>query len=125
MRQIIEPGDIDQKPGNDLITIECTDSACTDARLFLYSGNAIRNAQDQTDPFDLSNRILIGSGGWKDFTNLATGDQDGDGIGDILARDPGSGQLYLYPGQFTNGAYTLSLATRTAYGSAGWNSAHT
>jgi hypothetical protein len=128
IRQLVTPGDIDQNTtaghegGNDLITIECIDTACTNANLYLYTGNTVgtgsQASQDQTEPFDLNNRTLLGNGGWKNYTNLAVGDQNGDGIKDILGRDPSTGQLYLYPGRITNG--TFSLGTRTVYASGGW-----
>ncbi|WP_158709339.1 MULTISPECIES: hypothetical protein [unclassified Streptomyces] len=126
VRQLIAPGDIDKNTaeghaaGNDLITIECTTAACTNAKLYLYTGNTVAGGgQDQTEPFDLNNRTVIGNGGWKDYTNLAIGDQNGDGVQDILARDPSTGELFLYPGRLTNG--TFSLGSRTLYGTAGWD----
>ncbi|WP_153183248.1 hypothetical protein [Streptomyces sp. E5N91] len=126
IRQIITPGDIDQntstghEAGNDLITIECTTDACTDANLYLYTGNTIAGGgQDQGEPFDLNNRTLIGNGGWRDYTNLAVGDQNNDGVQDLLARKPSTGELFLYPGHLTNG--TLSLGPRTLYGTGGWD----
>ncbi|MEV7129634.1 hypothetical protein [Streptomyces sp. NPDC093260] len=132
IRQIIAPGDIDQnttpghEAGNDLITIECTTDACTDAKLYLYTGNTIAGGgQDQSEPFDLNNRTIIGNGGWKNYTNLAIGDQNGDGVQDLLARDPGTGtgtgtgEIFLYPGRITNGAF--SLGSRTLYGTSGWD----
>ncbi|GAA0623730.1 hypothetical protein [Streptomyces crystallinus] len=130
-RQIILPGDIDQNitaghaGGNDMITIECTDNPCTNANLWLYSGNTVGsfpNTFDQTEPFDLNNRRLIGNGGWRDFTNLAVGDVNRDGIQDLIARDPSTGQLYVYPGKMTNGVFSLgSKDERTVYGTAGWS----
>ncbi|MEV4334158.1 hypothetical protein AB0K02_27120 [Streptomyces sp. NPDC049597] len=128
IRQIIMPGDIDQNSteghvgGNDLITIECVDDTCTNAALWLYTGNTLgtppNNWQDQTAPFDLGSRVNIGLHGWKDYTNLAVGDQNGDGVQDLVARDPSTGQLYLYPGQINNGVF--SLGTRSVYGTASW-----
>ncbi|MEW2519176.1 FG-GAP repeat domain-containing protein [Actinacidiphila alni] len=128
IRQLITPGDIDQNTaqghegGNDLITIECVDDSCSNASLYLYTGNTVGSGstatQYQDAPFDLGNRQKIGTGGWKDYTNLAVGDQNGDGVQDIVARDPSTGQLYLYPGSFINGTY--SLGTRTVYGTASW-----
>ncbi|MET9219965.1 hypothetical protein ABZX65_14555 [Streptomyces sp. NPDC003300] len=128
IRQVIMPGDIDlnttqgHERGNDLITIECTSAACSNANLYLYTGNTVGSgtaaSQNQVEPFELGNRVTIGNGGWKDYTNLAVGDQNGDGIQDIIARDPSTGQLYLYPGQLINGSY--SLGARTVYGTASW-----
>ncbi|MFF3566101.1 hypothetical protein ACFYXS_39365 [Streptomyces sp. NPDC002574] len=126
IRQIITPGDIDKNTtdghagGNDLITIECVDTSttCSNAALWLYTGNTSGGAQNQTNPFDLVNRIKLGTSGWKDYTNLAVGDQTGDGIQDLVARNPSTGELYLYPGQITNGAF--SLGARSLYGASGW-----
>ncbi|MGW0939780.1 FG-GAP repeat domain-containing protein [Streptomyces sp. NPDC002666] len=128
IRQIITPGDIDKNMtpghigGNDLITIECSDDACSNAALWLYTGNTVGSGnsywQNQTDPFDLNTRVNLGLRGWKDYTNLAVGDQNGDGVQDLVARYPGTGELYLYPGQITNGVF--SLGTRSVYGSNGW-----
>ncbi|WP_405810417.1 hypothetical protein OG729_36955 [Streptomyces sp. NBC_00210] len=128
IRQIIAPGDIDGNTtaghvgGNDLITIECKDDDCANAALWLYSGNTIGDAQshsqNQTVPFDLYHRVNLGLAGWKDYTNLAVGDQNDDGVKDLVARDPATGQLYLYPGRITNSVF--SLGTRSTYGNAGW-----
>ncbi|NWF31302.1 hypothetical protein HW130_34665 [Streptomyces sp. PKU-EA00015] len=108
--------------GNDLITIECVDDDCTNATLWLCTGNTLgvapNNWQDQTEPFDLNTRVNLGLHGWRDYTNLALGDQNGDGIQDLLARDPSTGQLYLYPGRINNGVF--SLGTRSVYGTASW-----
>ncbi|MDQ0847428.1 hypothetical protein [Streptomyces sp. V1I6] len=127
LRQIIAPGDIDrnQAPGHyggkDMITIECSDTACSNADLWLYSGNTIAGGgANQAEPFDMFNRRKIGTGGWKNLTNLSVGDQNGDGTGDLLTRDPSTGTLYLYPGQIDSaGVYTLG--SRTVYGNAGWD----
>ncbi|MFJ6438271.1 hypothetical protein [Streptomyces sp. NPDC091416] len=146
VRQIILPGDIDKNEteghadGNDLITIECTNDACSNAALWLYTGNTFGSPgnhwQNQHEPFSLNTRVNLGIEGWKDYTNLTIGDQVGDtdpdgdgipepdevkgpdGIKDIVARDPGTGQLYLYPGKITNGVYSLGI--RIPYGSGGW-----
>ncbi|MFF4185449.1 hypothetical protein ACFYZ9_19855 [Streptomyces sp. NPDC001691] len=134
LQQIIAPGDIDQNNapgyagGNDLITIECADTKCTNAELWLYRGKTVgagdKTRADQTEPFDINGdpangqgRVKLGSA-WQGFTNLAVGDQNGDGIKDLLARDPADGKLYLYPGKLTNGVF--SLGDRSVYGSAGW-----
>ncbi|MFJ9823670.1 hypothetical protein ACIRSU_04740 [Streptomyces sp. NPDC101160] len=126
--QIITPGNIDGKNGNDVITIECSahdlNSNCTDAKLWLYSGNAAADgSQDQTEPLNLQ-PTEIGAGGWMTFTNLAVGDQNGDGVGDIIGRKPSTGELFLYPGKLTGTCpsdCTYSLGTRSTYGIADWN----
>ncbi|MGW1868926.1 hypothetical protein ACWCPS_25600 [Streptomyces mauvecolor] len=134
LQQIIAPGDIDQYTapgyagGNDLITIECADTKCANAELWLYRGKTVgagdKTRADQTEPFDINGdsangqgRVKLGSA-WQGYTNLAVGDQNGDGIKDLLARDPADGKLYLYPGKLTNGVF--SLGDRSVYGSAGW-----
>ncbi|MGW2965253.1 FG-GAP repeat domain-containing protein [Streptomyces sp. NPDC001220] len=131
--QIIAPGNIDGIPGNDFITTECsawdTNGNCTNAKLWLYSGNAAADgSQDQTEPF-LLQPTEIGGSGWMTYTNLATGDVNGDGVDDILGRKPSTGQLLLYPGVHTGACSntpgvrdcTYSLQTPpTTYGSSGW-----
>ncbi|MCX5392889.1 VCBS repeat-containing protein [Streptomyces sp. NBC_00094] len=127
LRQIVMPGNIDGKSGNDLITVECIWDAsqnCVNAELLLYSGRAIAGGgQDQTEPFDFANPTVIGSGGWRDFTNLAMDDLNGDGVGDLVGRYPGDGKLYLYPGCLNKPECPTSyaLGTRSIYGSGGWN----
>ncbi|MEV6013194.1 VCBS repeat-containing protein [Streptomyces sp. NPDC051976] len=126
MLQMIMPGNIDGKPGNDLITVECVDNhaPCTQAKLWLYSGKVTSDGTaDQTEPFDMFGRTEIGSGGWTHFTNLAVGDQNGDGTGDIVARDPDAGKLYLYPGRIDSTTGVFSLGARTVYGDPGWTTA--
>ncbi|MEU1623118.1 hypothetical protein ABZ479_38240 [Streptomyces sp. NPDC005722] len=132
IRQLTLPGDIDKNTteghadGNDLITIECIDDIddgkeeCNNAALYLYSGNTYLGAQNPDDPFDfdLNHRVTLGTSGWKDLTILAVGDQNGDKVQDLLVRSPSTGVLYLYPGQLTNGVF--SLGTRSVYGTAGW-----
>lgn len=156
-RQIITHGDIDRniatdadgtmhKGGGDLITIECktdigADGTCADAELWLYSGIITQDGTaDQTKPFDfvdedsdpatpLNGPRKIGNGGWQNMRILAVGDQTGDGIQDILARDPdpdpgpgadmGKTTLRLYAGQVTDNVY--SLARPVTYGAGGWS----
>ncbi|MFI9720004.1 FG-GAP repeat domain-containing protein [Streptomyces sp. NPDC052396] len=58
--------------------------------LWLYKGTG-----DLRKPF--ASRVKVG-GGWNQFNKLvATGDVDGDGHSDLLARDP-KGNLWLYKG---------------------------
>ncbi|MEV4443663.1 VCBS repeat-containing protein [Streptomyces sp. NPDC049577] len=58
--------------------------------LWLYKGTG-----DARKPF--ASRVRVG-GGWNRFNKLvATGDVDGDGHSDLLARDP-KGDLWLYKG---------------------------
>lgn len=126
--QIITPGDMDQRTetgfaqGNDLLTSECIDDACTNARLRLYPGRTVYGggADQIIGPFHLqSDTNIIGASGWKNYTILATGDQNGDGLMDLVARNKADGNLYLYPGQIINGTYTL--ADRSLYSAGGWD----
>ncbi|GGY81946.1 VCBS repeat-containing protein [Streptomyces omiyaensis] len=127
LKQVVMPGNIDGKPGNDLITTECIWDAsnyCGNAELLLYSGRGVAGGgQNQTDPFDLANPTVLGTGGWRDFTNLAMDDLTGDGVADIVGRYPADGKLYLYPGCLDKPecATGYRLGARTAYGT-GWNS---
>ncbi|WP_282697159.1 hypothetical protein [Streptomyces sp. CC208A] len=135
LRQMLLPGNIDGKPGNDLITVECIwddvklppeQRKCVNARLILYSGNGIGGGgQDHTKPFDWGNPVVLGTGGWRDLTNLAVSDVDGDSYADLVARDPSDGKLYLYPG-CVNDAVSCpgspyKFLPRTVYGTGGWN----
>lgn len=127
LKQIVMPGNIDGKPGNDLITTECIWDAsknCVNAELLLYSGRGIAGGgQNQTDPFDFANPTVIGTGGWRDFTNLAMDDLTGDGVADIVGRYPSDGKLYLYPGCLNKPecATGYRLGAPSTYGT-GWNS---
>ncbi|MFE4660115.1 hypothetical protein ACFRFJ_25895 [Streptomyces hydrogenans] len=129
LRQMLLPGNIDGKLGNDLITVECIyDGAknCVNARLVLYSGLAIGGGgQDQTKPFDWANPVVLGTGGWRDLTNLAVSDVNGDAYADLVARDPSDGKLYLYPGCVDDAVScpgsTYKFLPRTVYGTGGWN----
>ncbi|GAA2234045.1 MULTISPECIES: FG-GAP repeat domain-containing protein [Kitasatospora] len=77
--------------------------------LWLYKGNG-----NTTDPFD--SRVRIG-GGWDKYDTLvSTGDMDGDGLADLLARDR-SGNLYFYKG---NGGQTDPFNDAARVGG-GWN----
>ncbi|MER5204838.1 VCBS repeat-containing protein [Streptomyces sp. NPDC002825] len=133
LRQIVLPGNIDGKPGNDLITVECIwddpdkRTTCVNAELRLYSGRAAADGtQDQTAAFSATSTTL-GTWGWRDFTNLAVDNinRDPNGYGDLVARDPATNKLWLYPGEITGTcpACTLSFSYehRTEYGSGGWN----
>lgn len=128
--QIILPGNIDQNPGDDLLAIQCTNTTkppCTQADLWLYSGNYVGGGgANQTQPFNAT-PTKLGTGGWAGYTNLAVGDLNGDGIDDIVGRNPSTGQLFRYPGHLTtdaNGIHTYNLIDRAVYGDPGWDPAN-
>jgi hypothetical protein len=128
LRQMLLPGSIDGKPGNDLITVECIydgNGHCGNARLILYSGRAVGGGgQEQTQPFDWGNPVVLGTSGWRDLTNLAVDDVNGDSYADLVARDPSDGKLYLYPGCLNDAQACpgsgYKLLARSIYGSGGW-----
>ncbi|MFZ3493337.1 hypothetical protein ACODT5_08945 [Streptomyces sp. 5.8] len=130
LQQIIAPGDLDQRTadgfrkGNDLAVIECVDDACSAARLRIYSGRTLSDGgANQTKPFDFQDPGFTGSDSWKNYTILGIGDQNGDGVQDILARNKVDGNLYLYAGKIgTDG--TFGLAPRAAYATGGWQPAN-
>ncbi|MGW3521368.1 FG-GAP repeat domain-containing protein [Streptomyces hydrogenans] len=130
LRQMLLPGNIDGKPGNDLITVECIydiDKSCINGRLLLYSGNGASgdDGQNQAIPFDFDKEITLGTGGWRDLTNLAVSDVNGDSYADLVARDPSDGTLYLYPGCVNDAVACpgsdYKFLPRTVYGNGGWN----
>ncbi|WP_327256186.1 hypothetical protein [Streptomyces sp. NBC_01244] len=130
IQQIIAPGDLDQRTdadfrkGNDLAVVECVDDACSGARLRIYSGRTIGGSgADQSKPFDFQNPGFTGGNTWKNYTILGIGDQNGDGVKDVLARNKIDGKLYLYPGKIgTDG--TFGLASRAVYAAGGWQTAN-
>ncbi|MFJ3099549.1 hypothetical protein [Streptomyces hydrogenans] len=128
--QILLPGNIDGKLGNDLITVECMydgEGKCTNGRLVLYSGIWIGGGgADQTSTtFNWGSPVTLGTGGWRDLTNLAVSDVTGDSYADLVARDPSDGTLYLYPGCVNDAVACpgsdYKLLPRTVYGNGGWN----
>ncbi|MFF6833048.1 FG-GAP-like repeat-containing protein [Streptomyces sp. NPDC012438] len=67
-------------------------------------------------PGDGSGR-MVGSGGWNALDSFVRhGDFSRDGREDVLAREPSTGKLWLYPGTGTG-----SFGTRKLLGSGGWN----
>ncbi|MFJ5552523.1 hypothetical protein [Streptomyces sp. NPDC093225] len=133
VRQMILPGDIDERAdsgyakGNDLVTVQCTDDACTDGDLYLYPGKTRADfTPNQTAPFDLGDGARrIGNGSrWLTRTILAVGDQNGDGIKDILARDEIDHDLILFPGEKSpSGVWSIDFDAKTVYGNGGWHAA--
>lgn len=125
VRQIILPGDIDQRTdgtfanGKDLVAIECDNADCTTAHLRIYSGQTLGGKDaDQAEPFELQTPTLTHLSSWKDYTIVAIGDQNADGVKDLVSRNKIDGKLYFYPGQMVNGKYTIG--SRTLYGNGGW-----
>ncbi|WP_327303215.1 hypothetical protein OG730_06045 [Streptomyces sp. NBC_01298] len=126
LQQILAPGDLDQRTddgfrkGNDLAVVECVDDACSAARLRVYSGRTLSDGSaDQTKPFDFKSPAFTGGTSWKSYTILGIGDQNGDGVKDILARNKLDGKLYLYPGRIAADG-TFGLAPRATYAAGGW-----
>ncbi|MFB7940789.1 FG-GAP-like repeat-containing protein [Streptomyces sp. NPDC056049] len=94
-------GDLTGDRRSDVLAVEKSTG-----KLYLYPG---------TSSGALGARKLIGSGGWTSMDALtATGDVTGDGRADLVARQPSTGQLWLYRGK------TGALGSRTLLGG-GWN----
>ncbi|MFB6519453.1 hypothetical protein [Streptomyces sp. NPDC056401] len=127
IQQIIAPGDLDQrtdlgfKKGNDLVVVECVDDACSGARLRIYSGLTKPGdaSPNQGQPFDFQTPGYTGGTTWKNYTILGIGDQNGDGVKDILARNKVDGKLYFYAGKIAADG-KFGLAPRTTYATGGW-----
>ncbi|MCX4782689.1 hypothetical protein [Streptomyces sp. NBC_01264] len=129
VQQIIAPGDLDQRSGdgfrkgNDLAVVECVDDACSGARLRVYSGRTTADGSaDQTKPFDFQDPGYTGGTTWKNYAILGIGDQNGDGVKDVLARNKSDGNLYLYPGKIGKDG-RFGLQPRAVY-AAGWQPAN-
>ncbi|MDG4764305.1 trypsin-like serine protease [Solwaraspora sp. WMMD406] len=71
----------------------------TTGDLWLYPGRGVRGYP--TTPVRLS-------GGWLGHTSFGVADWDRDGNADVLARQDGTGQLWLYPGTGTRGPATTA-----------------
>ncbi|MER7169992.1 FG-GAP-like repeat-containing protein [Streptomyces mesophilus] len=93
------PGDLDKDGTTDLLARETSTG-----RLWFYGGDGKGAFKPRT---------LIGAG-WGPYTVTGTGDLNGDGIGDLVARDS-DGILWNYPGN-GQGAF----GTRVRIGG-GWN----
>ncbi|MGK5674309.1 LamG-like jellyroll fold domain-containing protein [Micromonospora sp. URMC 106] len=78
--------------------------------MWVYPGESRRGQATQE-------RASIGTG-WFGYTYFGTPDWDRDGRSDVVARDPSSGQLWLYPG---SGGRSHSDAGRAQIGSGWWN----
>ncbi|GAA2711092.1 MULTISPECIES: VCBS repeat-containing protein [Streptomyces] len=100
---IVGRGDLNDDGRTDILAKDRS------GNLWFYKGTGNTN-----DPFE--SRVKVG-GGWNIYNALvATGDVDGDGRSDLLARDK-SGVLWLYRG---NGNETDPFANRTRIGG-GWD----
>ncbi|MFF2778183.1 FG-GAP-like repeat-containing protein [Streptomyces sp. NPDC058052] len=101
MTRITAFGDLTGDNRSDLLAAEKSTG-----KLWLYPG---------TGTGALGARKLIGTGGWTSMDALtATGDVTGDGRADLVARQPATGQLWLYPGK------AGALGSRALLGG-GWN----
>ncbi|MFJ5550033.1 FG-GAP repeat domain-containing protein [Streptomyces sp. NPDC093225] len=97
-KALVGSGDVNGDSRTDLI------AQGTDGNLYVFPGNGTA-----TTPFKA--RQLIGSG-WNTYNAIAgSGDQNGDGRADIIARD-GAGKVYVYYG--TGGSGTATFAARKA-----------
>ncbi|MEV7417411.1 ricin-type beta-trefoil lectin domain protein [Streptomyces sp. NPDC089919] len=117
-RQILATGNIDGRIGNDLLVIE------GDA-LVLYSGTS-------TGPLaqDAAGRLVpvtAGATGWSGYDLASPGDLDGDGIGDLIARNrttdpahPEYGRLFFHPGTRPAGAGSYAPGARSVLATSGW-----
>ncbi|MEU2655294.1 FG-GAP-like repeat-containing protein [Streptomyces sp. NPDC007325] len=96
-------GDLTGDHRSDLLAVEKSTG-----KLWLYPGTGTSSGK-------LGARKLIGTGGWTSMDALtATGDVTGDGRADLVARQPSTGQLWLYRGK------AGGLGARTLLGG-GWN----
>ncbi|MFJ8692737.1 trypsin-like serine protease [Streptomyces roseolilacinus] len=81
----------------------------TSGRLWVYPGRGTATAT-------FTNRVLAGTSGWNFTAYAATGDINGDGKADLLARDS-AGVMWLYQGRSSS---TAPFVPRVKIGS-GWN----
>jgi hypothetical protein len=80
--------------------------------LRLYLGNGAGGFQTGTGN-------TFGGSGWNNMANIfSSGDFNGDGKPDVIARDPSVGMLRLYLG---NGAGGFQTGTGNTFGGGGWN----
>ncbi|EAP97507.1 putative secreted protein [Janibacter sp. HTCC2649] len=91
MKWIIGMGDLNRDARGDVVAVNATDGC-------LYAYNA-------TSAPALKLHAKVGCG-WSAMTWLTSpGDLNGDGLGDLVARDA-NGQLFFYPGRTGGGVYS-------------------
>ncbi|URN16347.1 MULTISPECIES: FG-GAP-like repeat-containing protein [Streptomyces] len=102
MSRLVGYGDLSGDGRTDLLAVEKATG-----RLWLYPG---------TGTGALGARKLVGNGGWNAMNALVgAGDMNSDGRPDLIAREPSTGKLWLYPGR------TGALGARVLIGNGGWN----
>lgn len=124
--QILAPGNVDGKTGNDLIVQQ-------GQTMWTYSGTALGHLEMESGTYKLKPGKQFGWTGWDTRDWTAPGDINGDGIPDLLARHTTEdmnhaeyGKLLLYPGKHTtdaDGNTVYGTGTKSVYGTGGWNRA--
>ncbi|WP_240449939.1 FG-GAP-like repeat-containing protein [Streptomyces sp. S1] len=89
---VIDPA-VDQPGRPDLIVKEGD-------KLWLYFGGGSTYLDEARDP------VLVGTGGWTNYSLAAPGDRDKNGHVDLFAQNKVTGELRFYPGTDTNGDRT-------------------
>ncbi|WP_436776509.1 hypothetical protein [Yinghuangia sp. YIM S09857] len=114
VEQVLAIGDATGDGRPDLITVERAEDNLR--RLWLFPGSSLVG--------QLRNPILLGQGGWQDYTLIAPGDVDpdgptgpleADGLADLWARHNATGTLY----QYLNTKTADGIATPQSLGAGG------
>ncbi|MGK5728122.1 ricin-type beta-trefoil lectin domain protein [Streptomyces sp. URMC 124] len=124
VHQILTPGNVDGKPGNDLIANE-------GRRLVVYSGTAEGPLAAEAGTYRLRPGVPVGDSRGNEIQWAASGDIDGDGVPDLMGRltsaadhsDDIYGKLFLYRGSRTpgnRGGVSYEAKNMTLIGGAGW-----